>query len=611
MLLDQLPTEIIHHIASQLPAASSIINFSLTNRNIHAQISGDDYATFRSFVQRSFPTIRTPPIWKEAACILTTRSRAWDRRAFVAKALIPPTDRLNPLYYGRANGPSIGYAPAIDSYETWDGSRWAQRHEVLVWGAAGRLMMRIKEQHSTTWHTHRIDDDHLPQNDILDVRLLRPNQRQARTGEEVIIRRANKQITKLELDHYHRGIQAGTLFDTKSLVAESMDVSHTSKPLVAVCGPERIHIFDGNANEQIAQPIFTSNTGQDFVYKHRKRCTTFLDSERLAVGIQYLEGHGVAPINIYRITPYGLSSSPEHCLASSSGHTSAPGRIRTNTNTIVPLDDVSSLSGRAGDVFLSGWSDGVVRLYDIRAPTHPSMEFLDGVDEGQILSLLPIGHERFLAGSFQNACLKTFDLRMPGAKVYSYLDAASSPSIVSNPGAITSSREASRSQQQGPVDEAVSRQLNIFLAIRVQCPMRLWRPLPDQQLSSLPRYRGPVYCLSAPSRASPTVYAGVENHVIQLDFVSTDDIRKGRQDLSAFGVDIGKGGKEQILNLSCYERPRPGHESTDTLLIRNQTSWKGTGSGDVLVDDGWDERWRMATWDARRSTSWRRNIRTR
>jgi WD40 repeat protein len=605
-MLDQLPTEIIHHIASRLPTASSIINLSLTNRKLSTQISGDDYATFRSFVQRKFPTIRTPPHWKEAARILTTRSRAWDRRAFVARALETPPDRLNPLYYERAKGPSIGYAPVIDSYESWHGSRWADRHEVLVWGAAGRLMMRINEPDSTKWHVHRVRDDHMPQNDILDVCLFHPNQIKDRTGEQVIVRRANDEISKLEVNSGPDEIQTRTLFDTMGAGPECMDVSHGSKPLLAICHLESIQVFDATTREQLAKPISTLTIQQNLIYKHRKRCAKFLDEERLAVATQHLEGQSVAPINIYRITPDGSSTSPELCLPSSSGHTLAKGKNRINANAIVPLDDVSSLSGRTGDVFLSGWSDGVVRLYDIRAPTHSSIDFHDTVDDGQILSLLPIGHERFLAGSVQNACLKTFDLRMPGSRVYSYQDVESSASAVSGPGQRISASKTPSTRQHEPVDQAIRRQLNIFLAVRVQCPMRLWQPLPKQQLTHLPRYRGAIYSLSSPSPASPTVYAGVENHIIRLDFVSTDDVQKGRQNLSAFGFDHGNGTKGQILNLSSYERPRTGHESTDTVLLRNQSGWNSSRLKEGLTEDGWDERWRLPSFE-RRSTSWRRS----
>lgn len=605
-MLDELPTEIIHHIASHLPTASSIINLSLTNQTLHLQISGDDYATFRAFVQRRFPSIRTPPYWKDAACILTTRSRAWDRRAFIAKALEPPADRQNPLYYERARGPSIGYSPVIDSYETWQGSRWTDRHEVLVWGAAGRLIMRINESNSTTWHVHKVRNDQLPQNDVLNVRLLRGSQRKAQNKEEVIIRRASGEITKLELRRSCHEFHESTHFNTMGLDAECIDVSHASKPLLAVCSPGAVQIFDGTADEQHNKPISTLNVENSHEYKHRSRCAKFLSEERLAVAVQFVDGRNVAPINIYHVMPDGSSASPELCFPSSNGHASERTRNRTNANAVVPLDDVASLIGRPGQVFLSGWSDGIVRLYDVRAPHRASLDFQDGVDDGQIISLLPVGHERFLAGSLQNACLKTFDFRMPGAKVYSYIDAGPRQRLVSASTDGTSPAAVNQSRSKGPVDEAISRELNIFLAIRVQCPMRLWQPLPKQQLTNLPRYRGAVYSLSAPSPTSPTVYAGVENHVIQLDFASTDDVQKGRQNLSTFGVDPGRKTQEQILNLSCYERPRPGRESTDTVLLRNQSNWNRSRPEEGLTEDGWDERWRLATWD-RRNGAWRRD----
>jgi WD40 repeat protein len=608
-MLDQLPTEIVQSIASQLPTVSSIIDFSLTNRKLHAQISGDNYATFRLFVKRNFPTIRTPPYWKEAACILTTRSRAWDRRAFIAKALDPPADQLNPLYYDRARGPSIGYAPVIDSYETYSGSQWRDKREVLAWGAAGRVMMRVTEQDWTRWHTHRVRNDHLPHNDILDVQLLRPHQKESRVGEELILRRATNELTKLAIKADQNEFQVRTLFDTEGLAAECMAVSPGPMPLVAACNQECIQLFNGNAMERLAKPLSSLTIQQNIVYRHRRRCAKFLDHERLAVGVQYIEGQSIAPINIYRVTPDGSSTFPERFLPSSSGCGSDKGQNRTNANAIVPLDDVSSLSARAGEVFLSGWSDGIVRLYDRRAPAHSSVDFRDSVDDGQISSLLPIGHERFLAGSVQNACLKTFDLRMPGGKAYSYLDAGSSRSTASCLGQETSPDEIPPSLRPGPVDEAVNRQLNIFLAIRVQCPMRLWQPLPNQQLTHLPRYRGAIYSLSAPSSASPSVYAGVENHVIELDFVSTDDVQRSRHNPSAFGLDLGRETKEQILNLSCYERPRAGHELTDTVLLRNQVSWNISRLDDGLTEEGWDERWRLAAWDRKR-TVWRRINRT-
>jgi hypothetical protein len=606
-LLDQLPPEVVHCIVSHLPTASSIITFSLTSRRLHALISADGNACFRSFVQNKFPTIRTPPYWKEAACLLTTRSRAWERRAFIARVLEPPWDdehakyRMGVVPRTAVRPEQATYRPVIDSYETWPGTRWMDKHEVLVWGAAGRLMMRISGSDSTEWHVHRFPGDHLPANDILDIYLLRPEQKRDPLHEEVMVRRANGEVTKLKLESSRLGFQRQTKFDSPFPGPDCMAVSHGSKPRVSAIGSRFIHFFDGKASEHVAEPILTLEDQCSALHKHRQRGAAFLGHDRLAVATQYLETQDPSPIKVYRLRPDAGSTSAEFYVPANYART-RPGRI--NANVIVPLDDTSSLSGRAGDVFLSGWADGIVRLYDTRAASCRSVDFRDSVDHGQILSLLPIGHERFVAGSGSNSCLKFFDLRMPGTGLYHSPDATNHRSPVLADRAIGSDDKTSHSRQHGPVDEAIHRQLNIFLAMRVLVHTSLWQRLPRQDLTKFPRYRGPVYSLSSPSSTSPTIYAGVANQVLQLDTLSTDDVRNDRQKASNYGFNLRPASEDRILNLSGYERPRLGHESTDTVILRNQVDWNRSPSEDHPKVAGWDERWTPVT-DGHRGRRWR------
>src|SRR5437764_4238067 len=192
-MLEDLPIEILQQVAGHLPTASAIINLSLTNKKLHEQLSADDYAIFRPFVRNRFPSISCPPLWKEAACILTSRSRAWDRRGAIASVCQAPRD--DQFWYSRI-GPRqrFGFVSVIDSYETLESA--VDRRGVLAWGAAGRLRLRITENGSAVWRTWRMLDDHLPQNDILDVRLLRPRQRPPGSKEQTIVRRANGEVVK-------------------------------------------------------------------------------------------------------------------------------------------------------------------------------------------------------------------------------------------------------------------------------------------------------------------------------------------------------------------------------------------------------------------------------
>src|ERR1700758_4532080 len=118
-MLENLPIEILQQVSGHLPTASAIVNLSLTSKKLHQRLAADDYSIFRQFVQNRFPSISCPPLWKEAACILTSRSRAWDRRGFIASACQPPRD--DQFWYTRVDArQKFGFVPVIDSYETFE-----------------------------------------------------------------------------------------------------------------------------------------------------------------------------------------------------------------------------------------------------------------------------------------------------------------------------------------------------------------------------------------------------------------------------------------------------------------------------------------------------------
>ena len=625
-MLEDLPIEILQQVSGHLPTASAIVYLSLTNKRLHGRLSVDDYTIFRQFVQNRFPSISCPPFWKESACILTARSRAWDRKALIASVCQPPPDDqfwTTRLLDARQK---FGFVPVIDSYEAWNTG--TNRREVLAWGAAGRLRLRVTE-HGTSWRTWRMPDDHLPQNDILDVHLLRPHQRPMETNEQIVVRRANRQVVKVEA-----GIAGGdilpesrfpsdqflltTKYATDGNFVDCMHVNNAAEPILAICNTKTIQLFNVNSNEAVTPPSNTYLLEQKFGYKHRKRCASFLSDEKLALGVQFLEGRMPSPIDVYHVTPHGLvqDSSTAICsLRVAEDHHLG----RQCANVIAPLDATASLAGRPGDVFLSGWSDGTARLHDLRRPLTSVLEYVDGVDDGQILSLLPIGHEKFLAGSHHNACLKTYDLRMPGARAYSYLDAVTPHGEMPPSTRIVHAGDSStEAAGKGPSRSPRDTDINIFLSLHIPPARRLWQPLPRRPDSRLPRYRGSIYSLSAPSPSSPTVFAGIENHVIQVDFKSTDDVAGSRRKF--FDTGTNSPNADQILNLSCYERPRPGHESTDPVLLRKQvdlasrkkvhtTSFDANNNRDGKAEPGWDERWRLATYDRQsgRRPGWRAN----
>ena len=650
-MLDQLPTEIVVLIASHLPNMSAILNLALTNQKLHGQISCQEDIIFRLFVRKRFPTIRTPPFWKEASRLLTAQKRAWDRRAFLARALpLPEADSRYLGDYSTSYHHTQRYRPALDSYETWTGSTWAERRQVLAVGAGGRLVLRIRHGDGRLERLlHSFPNDDSPDSDILDVHLLRPHQRvDPQAEEEAIVRRADFSVGKLRLSRGHVGLVEQVMFDTEETKVRATSLSQNAQPLLAVCTTDEIRVFDGTTKEGVAQPKATAThqqTGPLVV-----RCTRFIDDHRLAIGGKCSSQAGGSPLAVYRIRYDDVSATREDSFDINVDNGDS---CSSCTNVIAALDQPERSISRPGLLFLSGWSDGIARLYDTRAPRAAAAKYVDSVDDGAIFSLQPIGCDKFLAGGAQNACLKTFDFRMPGARPYSKLEleaglpeggcTAKAKDALLPPATATAGK--TMVLPATPID--ASRRVNVFLSVD---PHRSRTSFREQlnRYSSIIRYRGSIDCLTSPSAVSPTVYAGVPGQVVQFDFLSTEDFvrRPGGIDLpTAFGLDSVEnmekddgsstnntndlGGQERILNLSCYERPRPGHESTDAVLLRHQIDFdelegreyavdrqqwrrkhaRGRRQGPVLAwqrgykgraggayaEDGWDKRWRLAT----------------
>lgn len=567
IMLDQLPAEIIEQVLGHLPSVSAILNLSSANRKLHKIISDTDNRVFRAFVQTSFPTISSKPPWREAAFELTSRSRAWDRRAFIARECIPPAGDASREAPHRTQ--RFGHVTRVDSYE--HGGR-----EVVAIGAGGRLRIRSSQGRSQRWTSYCSTTDDDAQTDILDVHLLRPHQVRATDGECAIIRRRNGEIVKLESECTENQFRVANEYLPPG-EPQCMDVGMEQDPLVAVGTTTAVQILPlGAENQQRVLPIheLTQRVNPD----RRKGCLEFLSSSKLVLGYQYLKSKPTSTIDILEITEAGVVATQLMNKDDEIVHGRSRGRKAVTSLAVV--------ESSTNSLFLSGWNSGIASLHDLRTG-QIVRDYSDNVDDDQIWSLLPIGRERFLAGSSTNACLKIFDMRMD-ARVYAYpgrvrSNAPSRSALAkhSNPDALTHGRARGLWQ----------RDINIFVAPLTSFNKLPWQPLPAQTDSRrLQRYRGSIYSLSSPSPSSSKVYTGIENHVIELDFVNTDDIVVNRSGIADRVLDHGP-----VLNLSCYERPRPGHESTDTILLRKQADWQDRAVKSEDCEAGWDQRWRLRT----------------
>lgn len=109
--------------------------------------------------------------------------------------------------------------------------------------------------------------------------------------------------------------------------------------------------------------------------------------------------------------------------------------------------------------------------------------------------------------------------------------------------------------------------------------------------------------MSTPSPCSPTVYTGVVDGVVRLDFASTDDLTGPAKEWYNHNLDLGinigaskplRPASEEVLNLAGYERPDPDDlTTTSKLRTQHRYFWPLGGENGLheVVDTGWDRRW--------------------
>ncbi|PGH16977.1 hypothetical protein AJ79_01361 [Helicocarpus griseus UAMH5409] len=643
-MLSDLPSDIIYHIVTFLPTASCVNNVARTCKALYGIVSADDYRIFQAFVQTRFASIDTPPFWVDAARALTSRSRAFERKAIIGRFVLTPHNarRIGHPRTVRTDHPTLGYRPVIDSYEVWCGNSWKDRKEVLVWGAGADLNIRVtdlnrfgnssardsvdtragsagrrhsiaKSQEGVTWavfnNLHGVNS----WDDISGVHALPWTKGEPGSeSEDVIFGRRNGSLVRMS-------ISAGTgttelkkryvTGDSNNL--EKTDLSEgPQRVLAATLGRRSIAFFRADAEGDEVQPLDELKTTAHGFARHK--CSRLLCDERIAIG----SDGAIDKISVFDLAPDGVTKTRD--IEMDSFDDGGLGK-KSQVHTIEPLPVTAHTGGRPGDLFLAGWEDSKIRLHDLRSPKPFVSSFIDTVDDSPIYNIQPIGRDRFLVGSGVNATVKFFDMRMPNR--YTYLDARPTPlSCPQQPNSTSTSHMSPKAYPR--------RDVSIFLSNRPPTHPSSRAPLFRDNL----RYRGPIYTMSLPSPSSSSLYVGVEANVIRLDFAATDDIsgphRQWYEQNLGLGLDLdgvtadastGPGSGQgptadhhthvqrvhdanlRPFELSCYERPLLEDRGKGVKLMMQHPFSKAVseregavgGEGDAEREGvfGWDRRW--------------------
>ena len=571
--LTDLPAEILHGILFSIENARELVRFQLTCRKFHQLVLKDG---FRIFAQSRFPSIAPSIIskgvdvengfWRDAAHGLTTLSRNWDRKAFIAQDTGP--NQGAPISPRQRSRQTMGFLPVIDSFEAWLGNDWRSRKQTVTWGAGPRLVLGSRDlrDQETKWATYDEEGTRDGRDDITCVKLLRSASSES---QSLLLGRANGDLAIVSFDSESSQFKHCARFITQGYPIKSATVSLDGH--IAACTSRNILSF-------YSSPFETSEVTSDSRIEIKKPgkiwVTHFLRHNRLAVGF----GPSSEPIKVLNLDR-DVEQGPQNAsrYISTRTRSDAATSKATSVYSLTPLPASSLAGGLSGDLFLSGGHDGIIRLHDLRSAHSTVASFEDSIDYSPVYSLLPFGRERFVAGAAENSLIKVFDLRLPGGKRYYATNLQTCSADFDDRQNKLDIRSHCHHVHRNIKDKR--RGWNVFIGQRILA--KNWR----RKNASMP-----VYSLSKPSEYSPTFFAGMEDRVVQFDLVSIMDSHPD----PIYGEVVGSNRHthdiqrkwnphRRVFSFPMYEHP-DANASVHMRLQRDVEYYETSCSH-------WDERW--------------------
>jgi WD40 repeat protein len=600
-MLASLPIEVLSLILSDLPSARDVYNLALCSHRFSHFVKSDGW---RIFCSTRFPSIylNLPGIGSHAraAHAMPSRARNVDRTALLASHMQPKFYNATSeddesvtgawsqckqvdaatlrRYHGRKQ--TMGWQPIIDSVEVNMGGEWASRRELVVWGAGCQVVMRLRETgHDSAWKWIPWSEDH--HGHTVWWNIYQPDQATEGADDYTVARvigsiesiplrppkfsllagTASGKLSVLKMEFTsstHIRVSHETRLSTDGLPVQSADISSSGQLIAAVLSNNTVRLYNLDSDGNELCHVFE----EDFEQYGRLWSIKFISNSHIALA----SGPSTQPLQVYSITNQGLSDAPDRVFSAKPAEHDEhmPAMLHVKRTSVLPIINLpSSSSVRYGNEFLSGHSDGTVRLHDLRSPADYESVYFDSVSEGSVYSLLTFGRERLIAGNATNSLLNFYDLRVSGGRSYSYLSAVSGQHFDNNTSADGWS---------------------VFIY-----PNPRHQPTRRGNWSDYRSSSSPVYSLSSPSAYSPSIFAGVEGSCVQLDVVGVydsipDTIFGDPPGSPALNAQFWDSQEDQSWTLSLYEHAVPNK-------LRKQSK---LGSPEDLKAsaEGFDGRWK-------------------
>lgn len=625
--LSLLPNEILSLITAHLEHPRDLLQLSLSNRRLSefAKLDG-----WKALLRGRFGFSGLDLDARNSVHGLTTLYRNWERKGLIAKYLEPSmmTTSINTWQTQTWRGPrgqTMGYQPSIDSYEEVHGA-WDEQREVLAWSAGTHIVVRVKEsgsiarkrweerdeerqpsdsttsfdafRHVSSWTTYKVPESFEGRDDITSMKLLRPHQRNP-SNEALVFGTASGDLKVLGWNHQTKKTFEQQ-YDTDWRAVGSVSLSSSSKPLLAATlGDTALALYRVEQDHASEDPI-TSLTEVTPIMPGTRNgriwSCNFLSEDKVAIGL----GPSYEPVHVYQVTSDGFLSVPLRTFnleSKSWKGTRSSTAIPRNTSVypILPIPSTAQAGSDAGNVFLSGGYNGIVRLHDMRSPRGFETMFWDPTNDSSIYSLALQGLERIVAGVSMHSMIKVFDLRLSGSHAYHSIPLPAKPK--SKP---SGQDHAYNAIIDDTKDDAatVSGGWNLYLNPRTPPPRNAYR-------DDYWRGRGdsPVYSLAIPSATSPNVYAGLEGAVQSLTFHGIADPYPDTTfsqsivrfaDSGAVDVRASYNPQGEALNLGMYEQGNEEGLGMHLLVQDGVTAGvvKNKERLNAAKLKGLDERWR-------------------
>jgi hypothetical protein len=541
--LETLPLDVLLIILAQLTTARGMLHLASTCKRLQAVVRVIGWRIFvrGRFDSFSFPQDIPDDEWKGWARDLTWQSRAWDRRAFVVNSMIPPDKRLprNVRNARTFRGPRTQTTPCHIVVDAASRSSGKLQEETVVWGAGEDIVARIRhtghaQSRSEEWRSLEGSSAGFKsgKDDITSISILRDST----SSDDVaglLVGRASGDLRLLSMEPAGFG-------RTKLSFRPSADDSG------AQFQQNEVQSFDTNGSlttlamttkdSVILYPLDRSSSDMDQVDSHADdtshvapneavnlrnalgsrsfkfvRSIKFMDNGDLAVGMI----SSSQALRYLTITPTGtelVSAAKMLPTARCSDLYLDDHWEPQSVRDLLPVN-MASIAGGNGNVILSSYDDGTIRLQDIRTPSAIDTIYQDHFEVlTPVGPLLSYGAERFIAGSARTATLKIFDYRW--TKRYHYTDSLPCGDTLPSP-------EPKPPTMVFPPSHSNLDRCNHLLGqeCRRHALSRadFYRPNCNVYLPIVDRSAAPVYSLAKSSDLSPTVYAGLSGELVEMN----------------------------------------------------------------------------------------------